>query len=298
MTTPSPSDPVALELALALRATREALDERDAELEASRAKRAELVTELEATKTTLEATNTTLEALQALHPTKIDGNVACAIFSHLKEPKDRDALASVSTVFRDAEKSDASLPGGLSALEELGDEFHNETKFAEAVYWYRKGDDRGDAGCMHMIGLCYRYGNGVEKDMRKAFEWLEKASELGHVGATHDLAGHYELGVGVDVDEAKAIELYVKAAGMGHPASARHLGDCYYHEECGVAEDINEALKWYRRACELGDSGYSESRADLIEEGLDPSESDDDDDDDEQSESEHLATLPQGGHYF
>jgi hypothetical protein len=36
----------------------------------------------------------------------------------------------------------------------------------------------------------------------------------------------------------------------------------------------------------------------LIEEGLDPSESDDDDDDDEQSESEHLATLPQGGHYF
>ena len=51
-------------------------------------------------------------------------------------------------------------------------------------------------------------------------------------------------------------------------------------------------------AVELGDSGYSESRADLIEEGLDPSESDDDDDDDEQSESEHLATLPQGGHYF
>ena len=264
MTTPSPSDPVALELALALRATREALDERDAELEASRAKRAELVTELEATKTTLEATNTTLEALQALHPTKIDGNVACAIFSHLKEPKDRDALASVSTVFRDAEKSDASLPGGLSALEELGDEFHNETKFAEAVYWYRKGDDRGDAGCMHMIGLCYRYGNGVEKDMRKAFEWLEKASELGHVGATHDLAVYYENGTGVDKDEAKAIELHVNAAGLGNSISAQRLGHCYEDGECGVAVDKKEALKWCRVTVELGYT-YAQCKVDRLE---------------------------------
>ena len=264
MTTPSPSDPVALELALALRATREALDERDAELEASRAKRAELVTELEATKTTLEVTNTTLEALQALHPTKIDGNVACAIFSHLKEPKDRDALASVSTVFRDAEKSDASLPGGLSALEELGDEFHNETKFAEAVYWYRKGDDRGDAGCMHLMGLSYHHGNGVEKDMRKAFEWTEKASELGHADATHDLAVYYENGTGVDKDEAKAIELHVNAAGLGNSISAQRLGHFYEHGECGVAVDKKEALKWCRVTVELGYT-YAQNKVDRLE---------------------------------
>ena len=181
-----------------------------------------------------------------------DGNVACAIFSHLEHPRDRDALASVSTVFRDAEKSDASLPGGLSALEELGDEFHNETKFAEAVYWYRKGDDRGDAGCMHMIGLCYRYGNGVEKDMRKAFEWLEKASELGHVGATHDLADYYRSGIGVEKDVPKAVELYVKAAGLGDSYAARELGYIYEGGWWGVARDKKEALKWYRVAVELG----------------------------------------------
>ena len=193
-----------------------------------------------------------------------DGSIACAIFSHLEHPRDRIALAAVSRVFRDAEKSDASLPGGLSALEELGDEFHNETKFAEAVYWYRKGDDRGDAGCMYLMGWCYRYGNGVEKDMRKAFEWLEKASELGHVGATHDLAGHYELGVGVDVDEAKAIELYVKAAGMGNWISAQRLGHCYEDGECGVAVDKKEALKWYRVAVELGYT-YAQCKVDRLE---------------------------------
>ena len=50
-----------------------------------------------------------------------EGSIACAIFSHLEHPRDRIALAAVSRVFRDAEKSDASLPGGLSALKRLTD---------------------------------------------------------------------------------------------------------------------------------------------------------------------------------
>jgi TPR repeat protein len=180
-----------------------------------------------------------------MRPTlEADGNVACAIFSHLEDPRDRIALAAVSRVFRDAEKSDASLPVALGALKRHGDKFHNETKYAEAVYWYRKGADRGDAGCMHAIGLCYRYGDdGVEKDQRKAFEWTEKASELGHAYATSDLARYCELGEGVDVDEAKAVELYVKAAGLGH-CSAHRLGAYYEHGMCGVAVDKKEALKW------------------------------------------------------
>ena len=108
---------VADELAIALKASREALAEKDAELSRTRrefsgseAKRAKLAAELEATKTRLE---TVLE----LHPTKIDGNIACAIFSHLPLPKDRVALAAVSKVFKDAEKADASLPDcGVSEL--------------------------------------------------------------------------------------------------------------------------------------------------------------------------------------
>eukprot|EP00982_Pelagococcus_subviridis_P015577 31412-Pelagococcus_subviridis.AAC.5 len=167
MTTPSPSDPVALELALALRATREALDERDAELEASRAKRAELVTELEATKTTLEATNTTLEALQALHPTKIDGNVACAIFSHLKEPKDRDALAS----------------------------------------WLEKASELGHVGATHDLAVYYENGTGVDKDEAKAIELHVNAAGLGNSISAQRLGHCYEDGeCGVAVDKKEALK--------------------------------------------------------------------------------------------
>jgi hypothetical protein len=59
-----------------------------------------------------------------MRPTlEADGNVACAIFSHLEDPRDRIALAAVSRVFRDAEKSDASLPVALGALKRHGDRF-------------------------------------------------------------------------------------------------------------------------------------------------------------------------------
>jgi TPR repeat protein len=190
-----------------------------------------------------------------MRPTlEADGPIACAIFSNLgANPRDRIALAAVSRVFRDAEQSDASLPcGGRSALKRLGDWFrHSERKlYAEALYWYRKGDDRGDAGCMHAIGLCYHHGHGVEKDRRKWCEWLKKASELGHRDATYFLAVCYHRGEGVDTDEAKAVELYVKSAELGHPLSAYHLGMIYKRGKCGVAVDKKEALKWSRVAVE------------------------------------------------
>ena len=191
-----------------------------------------------------------------------DGSIACAIFSHLEHPRDRIALAAVSRVFRDAEKSDASLPGGLSAcLNCLGDKFYegahdgndeHETKYAKALYWWRKGADRGDAASMQGIGYCYYFGEGVELDHRKAFEWVEKASELGHAEATCDLADYYRSGIGVEKDVPKAVELYVKAAGLGDSYAARELGYIYEGGWWGVARDKKEALKWYRVAVELG----------------------------------------------
>jgi TPR repeat protein len=193
-----------------------------------------------------------------MHATlEADGSIACVIFSNLgPNPRDRIALAAVSRVFRDAEKADASLPcgGGLSALEKLGDEFlDSEHKDAEAVYWWRKGADRGDADCMYAIGRCYRHGDyGVEKDRRKSCEWLIKASELGHADSTYLLAVCYQLGEGVDIDEAKAFELNVKAAELGHLMGTFNLGNLYRHGLCGVAEDKKEALKWFRVAFDIG----------------------------------------------
>ena len=80
----------------------------------------------------------------------IPENVAAVVFSHLgDDPRDRVALAQVSKVWRDAEKSDASLPGGsLSALSALGDGLYIDGKYEHAIYWWRTAADRGDADAM------------------------------------------------------------------------------------------------------------------------------------------------------
>jgi TPR repeat protein len=186
----------------------------------------------------------------------IPENVAAVVFSHLgDDPRDRVALAQVSKVWRDAEKSDASLPGGSpSALFELGEGLYAAKKCKRAIYWWRRAT--GDADAMYWIGVCYRFAYGVKGDVTKAVEWFERASRCGHAEATFSLAQCYEYEYGLDVGEnkTKALELYLKAAELGQKGAAYKLGVIYYHGGCGVAVNKTEALKWWRVAVELGDT--------------------------------------------
>jgi TPR repeat protein len=155
----------------------------------------------------------------------IPENVAAVVFSHLgKNPRHRIRLAAVSKVWRDAEKSDLSLPGAPRALFELGEDLiGKETKvsFRKAFYWYRKAADLGDADAMWMIGVCYRSGLGVKKDKTKAFEWWEKASLwCFHRKAICSLAMCYQRGDGVEKNKAMAFELYLRAAEQGSAEAA------------------------------------------------------------------------------
>ena len=196
----------------------------------------------------------------------IPENVAAVVLSHLgDDPRDRVALAQVSKVWRDAEKSDASLPGGSpSGLLELGRRNFSVGKWKRAIYWWYRAT--GDADAMYEIGYCYRYGRGVKEDDTKAFEWWERASGCGHAEATLELAQCYEDGLGVEKNETKALELYLKAAELGEHGAAYQLGYIYHCGRCGVAVNKTEALKWYRVAVELGDTFGDTYSLDEVEE--------------------------------
>jgi len=237
---PTQETPVALELVQTLREMREmraTLAKRDAELEDGRAKRAKLETECDATKRELEA-------LRRQHPVlDADGVVACAIFAHVRDPKDRIRLAAVSKVFQEAEKADASLPVAPSELRKLGDRFTSRRKRKDNVkrnYWYRAAADRGDSEAVYSIGTWYYSGDGVKRNRSTACEWFKNASELGHGLATGELARCYVNGHGVRRNEKKAIELHTKAAGQGNRESADYLGGLYdcvcgYCDDCATA---------------------------------------------------------------
>ena len=50
---------------------------------------------------------------------------------------------------------------------------------AEAVKWYRKAAEQGNAGAQTNLGVAYHNGAGVPKDDAEAMKWYRKAAEQG-----------------------------------------------------------------------------------------------------------------------
>jgi TPR repeat protein len=51
--------------------------------------------------------------------------------------------------------------------------------YAEAVKWYRRAAEQGDAGAQHNLGLMYDKGRGVAQDYVQAHKWLNFAATKG-----------------------------------------------------------------------------------------------------------------------
>ena len=76
----------------------------------------------------------------------------------------------------------------------------------------------GYARGMVLLGECYEKGfGGVPQDEKQAVEWYRKAAEAGNALAMYNLGWMYAKGRGVPQDEKQAVEWLHKAAQAGHP---------------------------------------------------------------------------------
>jgi TPR repeat protein len=125
--------------------------------------------------------------------------------------------------------------------------------YAEAVKWYRKAAEQGNAIAQFSLGNKYLNGEGVSQDYAEAVKWYRKAAEQGYARAHLNLGWMYYDGRGVTQDYAEAAKWYRKAAEQGHAKAQFNLG-FMYDEGTGVTQDYAEALKWYRKAAEQGNA--------------------------------------------
>jgi len=88
--------------------------------------------------------------------------------------------------------------------------------YAEALKWYRKTADQGDANAQSNLGLMYSNGKGVTKDYAEALEWFRKAADQGNSFAQYNIGAMYHEGQGVTKDRVEAIKWLRKAADQGH----------------------------------------------------------------------------------
>ncbi|MEN8220548.1 MAG: tetratricopeptide repeat protein [Pseudomonadota bacterium] len=96
------------------------------------------------------------------------------------------------------------------------------------------------------MALSERVGNdALEKgDYATAFKWFRNAAEQGHAAAQYNLGNMYHSGKGVPQNDPETAE-------QGDAQAQYNLG-LIYAKGVGVYPNLQEAIKWARKAAEQG----------------------------------------------
>lgn len=126
----------------------------------------------------------------------------------------------------------------------LGALYAQSSSMEDAVKWYWKAANQGDAESQLQLGICYALGKGVPESSETAVEWFEKAAKQGNVEAQYRLGLQYTSGEGIPKDLKKAFQLFKAAADQGCAAAQERLADFY--------ENPKQAFEWYYKAANQG----------------------------------------------
>jgi hypothetical protein len=100
------------------------------------------------------------------------------------------------------------------------------------------------SGAQFRLGELYDYGQGMPQDYSQAVLWFRKSAQQGNAFAQFDLAARYSHGEGgVPKDDAQAALWLRKAAEQGLADAQYILGVSYYLGQ-GVPQDYGEAYFW------------------------------------------------------
>ncbi len=98
----------------------------------------------------------------------------------------------------------------------------------------------------------YFYGRGVTQDDTEAVAWFRKAADQGDAIAEFLLGNQYANGKGVPQDYTEAMIWFQRAAEQGHPVAKLFLG-VMYAEARGVPQDYVRAHMWFSLTAAQGE---------------------------------------------
>lgn len=170
--------------------------------------------------------------------------------------------------------------GYISAQYHLGSIFRFgycgcKKNYQESFKWYLKAAEQGSQKACGNVGSFYRFGKGVRKNNTKAIEWYKKANAYSRVGDVYNDKNDFpealkwytkaaETGNWVEQSSLATYlyshEMYEEALKWEIKASEGNLDYCqsvghYYEWGKGVEKDLDEAMRWYKKAAEGGGAG-------------------------------------------
>ncbi len=121
-----------------------------------------------------------------------------------------------------------------------------ESNQMEAVKWYRKAAERGDATAQYFLSFYYLSGaGGVESNRSEAVKWCRKAAEQGLSDAQAALGSCYANGYGVPKDLVEAYKWFNIAASQGE----KSVGD--WRERLALSMTPSQLAEAQRRSSEF-----------------------------------------------
>ena len=105
---------------------------------------------------------------------------------------------------------------------------------------------------MYQLGMNYRFGReGFDKNLPEGVRYIRMAAERGYAKAQNNLGWLYDKGEGVPRDVKKAFDLYMQAAVQGNAIAQHNVGNKYYKGE-GVDKDVNQSFIWSKKSADQG----------------------------------------------
>ncbi|RIB15176.1 kinase-like domain-containing protein [Gigaspora rosea] len=101
-------------------------------------------------------------------------------------------------------------------------------------------DDTKDSNRNYLVGYCYEYGIGIEKEEIKAFTYYQKSADMNNSNGMYQVGYCYYLGIGIEIDEQKAFSYYLKSAEVGNSMGIWKTAWCYHF---GIGVEKNRD-KW------------------------------------------------------
>ncbi|MBE5938227.1 MAG: sel1 repeat family protein [Lachnospiraceae bacterium] len=129
------------------------------------------------------------------------------------------------------------------------------TDYLEAVKWYKVSASQGNSKAQFELGMLYDSGRIKCDDYKtKAIKCYLSLAEAGFPSAQCTMGLKYRFGDGVAENLEESIKWFLRSANQGHVDAQRNLGDIYM----GIGKN-EEAARWYKRAAASGDA-YSAKR--------------------------------------
>jgi TPR repeat protein len=178
-----------------------------------------------------------------------------------------------------AESGDPSAQASLGKAYEDGNGVPRNDD--QAFKWYRKAAEQGDAESQNRVGVLYSVGRGTEPSKEQAVAWYRKAAHQKNDKAMFNLGAAYYNGDGLTIDDVTSYAWFLLAADAGNPsakdateradaekmasrgAALAKIGDMYV-TGAELPKDPIEALKWYRKAADVGNEKASVMVASLL----------------------------------